>query len=177
MDIRPIVTSDREALAQFFARVPEGDRTFFKEDVLEDRVVDAWTEPRDGDERLVAVEDDVVVGWMALSGGVGWSDHVGDLRLVVAPSHRRRGLGRALAQRALTDALRRDYTKITVELVSDQAGAIRMFTDLGFQAEALLIDHVRDRSGELRDLLVLAHHANDVADELAAMGIATELRS
>ena len=91
MEIRSIVASDREALADFFARVPEGDRTFFKEDVLDPRVVDAWAEPRGGDERLVAVEDTgEIVGWMALSGGVGWSAHVGDLRLVVAPTDRRR---------------------------------------------------------------------------------------
>jgi ribosomal protein S18 acetylase RimI-like enzyme len=178
MEIRPIVTSDREALADFFARVPEGDRTFFKEDVLDARVVDAWAEPRSGDERLVAVEDTgEIVGWMALSGGVGWSAHVGDLRLVVAPTHRRRGLGRALAQRALIDALQRGYSKIAVELIADQTGAIGMFTELGFDPEALLVDHVRDRTGDLRDLLVLAHHADDVSGELAAIGINAELRA
>ena len=33
MDIRPLEPGDREALERFIGRVPEGDRTFFKEDV------------------------------------------------------------------------------------------------------------------------------------------------
>jgi GNAT superfamily N-acetyltransferase len=178
MEIRTIVTSDREALARFFAAVPEGDRTFFKEDVLDEHVVANWGVPRDGDERVIAVEDTgEIVAWMALSGGVGWSAHVSDLRLVVAPTHRRRGLGRTLAQRALLDALRLGYMKIAVELVADQSGAIEMFTDLGFEPEALLIDQVRDRTGDLRDLIVLAHYADDVAGELAALGVQGELPS
>ena len=52
-----------------------------------------------------------------------------------------------------------------------------MFTELGFAPEALLIDHVRDRTGDLRDLLLLAHHTNDVSGELAAIGIDAELRA
>ena len=176
MNIRPIVRSDREALSAFFAEVPDGDRTFFKEDVLDERVVAAWSEPGPGAERVVAVDDSGdIVGWMALSGGVGWSDHVGDLRLVITPSHRRRGLGRTLARHALLTALRRGYSKIVVEIVADETGAIGMFCDMGFAPEALLVNHVRDRDGELRDLMLLAHHADDVSDEMAIVGIGAEL--
>jgi len=41
-----------------------------------------------------------------------------------------------------------------------------MFRTLGFEPEALLSDHVRDRNGQIRDLLVLA---NDVESQFAAM--------
>ena len=51
-------------------------------------------------------------------------------------------------------------------MVADQDGAVAMFTALGFQAEGLLRDHVRDRDGELRDLVLLAH---PIADQWAAM--------
>ena len=43
VEFRPVGAGDAEALSAFFARVPEGDRTFFKEDVLHaptGRVVD-----------------------------------------------------------------------------------------------------------------------------------------
>lgn len=178
MEIRPIVSTDREALGVFFANIPEGDRTFFKEDVREDRVVRAWSEPRAGEDRLVAVEPSgEITGWLALSGGVGWSDHVGDLRLVVVPSRRREGLGRKLAQHGLLAGMRRGNAKLVVEIVADAAGAISMFEDLGFQPEALLVDHVRDRGGRLRDLVLLAHHAQDMSDDLAAAGIELELNA
>ena len=50
-----------------------------------------------------------------------------------------------------------------------------MFTDLGFRGEALLRDHIRDREGELRDLLVLAHDAGDEWSSMASVGLEGEL--
>ena len=44
-----------------------------------------------------------------------------------------------------------------------------MFRALGFEPEALLADHVRDRSGAVRDLMVLA---NSVEAQFAAMATA-----
>ena len=54
-------------------------------------------------------------------------------------------------------------------MIADQEALIAMFRNLGFEPEALLTDHVRDRSGELRDLMVLA---NTVEEQFAAMGTA-----
>ena len=48
-----------------------------------------------------------------------------------------------------------------------------MFRALGFEPEALLADHVRDRSGEVRDLMVLA---NAVEEQFAAMARRRHLR-
>ena len=38
--------------------------------------------------------------------------------------------------------------KLVVEVIADQAPLIAMFRGLGFEPEALLTDHVRDRSGQ-----------------------------
>ena len=46
-----------------------------------------------------------------------------------------------------------------------------MFSALGFQAEGLLRDHVRDRDGELRDLVLLAHPVDDQWAAMASAGI------
>jgi hypothetical protein len=61
MEIKPLEPADREALERFLARVPEGDRTFFKEDVEAPEVVDAWTRP--GPARALAVDAGDVVGY------------------------------------------------------------------------------------------------------------------
>ena len=47
-----------------------------------------------------------------------------------------------------------------------------MFRSLGFDPEALLKDHVRDQTGELRDLMVLAHSVEESFATMAAAGIA-----
>src|SRR3712207_7278458 len=44
--------------------------------------------------------------------------------------------------------------------------ALELFSDLGFTGEALLVDHIRDRSGQLRDLMVLAHHVRRTWEEM-----------
>ena len=45
MDIRPIQPDDQAALIAFFHRMPEGDRTFFKEDVDDPDVLASWAGP------------------------------------------------------------------------------------------------------------------------------------
>jgi ribosomal protein S18 acetylase RimI-like enzyme len=170
MEIRPLRPDDREALERFLERVPEGDRTFFKEDVADPEVIAWWLRP--GAARSLAVEDGVVVGSVAVVPLQGWSSHVGEVRVVVDPDHRRRGVGRALTRHAVREALRLGLTKMVVEVVADQEPAIAMFRSLGFDPEALLKDHVRDQAGELRDLMILAHAAEQAYSAMATAGLA-----
>jgi ribosomal protein S18 acetylase RimI-like enzyme len=170
MEIRPIVPADGEVLRAFFERVPEGDRTFFREDVLAPGVIGAWLaeEPR---RRHVAVDDRAIVGYVAVLPGVGWSSHVGELRLVVDPSRRRQGVGRALARYGLLEGLRSGLTKLVVEVVAEQEATAEMFSNLGFEAEALLRDQVRAGDGTLRDLIVMAHFVDDTWGAMQTVGI------
>jgi ribosomal protein S18 acetylase RimI-like enzyme len=105
----------------------------------------------------------------------GWSSHVGEVRVIVDPEHRGRGIGRALARRAVMEAVELDLSKMVVEVVADQEPTIAMFRSLGFDPEALLTDHVRDQSGSLRDLMVLAHSVEEQWSSLVTAGIADEL--
>jgi ribosomal protein S18 acetylase RimI-like enzyme len=173
MDIRPLEPGDRDALERFLRRVPEGDRTFFKEDVADPAVVDAWARPDTA--RVLAVEDGEVLGYLALVPLHGWSSHVGEVRVIVDPERRGRGVGRALARRGVIEALELELTKVVVEVISDHESTILMFRSLGFEPEALLLDHVRDRGGRLRDLLVLAHSVEEQMAALEVAGIADEL--
>jgi ribosomal protein S18 acetylase RimI-like enzyme len=170
MEIRPLEPRDEEAVKRFLQRVPEGDRTFFKEDVSDPEVVAVWSRPGAG--RSIAVDGDTVLGSVALVPLTGWSSHVAELRVVVDPDHRGRGVGRALTRHAVLEALDLGVKKIVVEVVADQAPAIAMFQALGFDPEALLKDHVRDQAGELRDLMILAHTVEDAYRAMAAVGLA-----
>jgi ribosomal protein S18 acetylase RimI-like enzyme len=170
MEIRQLDARDHDAVARFVARIPEGDRTFFKEDVADAGVVvTAWTEL--GAARSIAVDGDVVVGYVALVPLPGWSSHVGEIRVIVDPDHRGRGIGRALVQYAVLQALRLGLRKMVVEVVADQEATIAMFRSLGFDPEALLKNHVRDRAGGTRDLMVLAHSVDDSFASMAAVGL------
>jgi ribosomal protein S18 acetylase RimI-like enzyme len=167
IDIRQIQPGDEASLTRFFARIPEGDRAFLKEDVGERDVVAAGVRP--GIARAIAVEDGEVAGSVAVVPMHGWSSHVGEIRLVVDPARRGHGIGRALARRAVLDALELGLAKLAVEVVADQEALVGMFRALGFEPEALLVGHVRDRSGREHDLLVLT---NSVEEQFAAMAAA-----
>jgi L-amino acid N-acyltransferase YncA len=168
--IRPPTEADLDALMEFFARVPEGERAFFKEQVLDRETVRRWL-GEDRGRRGVAFDGGQVVGYVAVVRLTGWSDQVGEVRLVVDPERRARGLGRALARFALAQALGCGLSKLYVEVVAEQEGAVAMFSALGFSAEGLLRDHVRDHAGNLRDLVLLAHPVDDHWSALASAGI------
>ncbi len=172
-----------DALLHFFAGLPEGDLTFIKEEVTDPETVRSWTTDASPGGRWVAVDTggeggdgrDEVAGYAAVHPLPGWSDHVGELRLVVASARRGSGLGRELARRALVEAVSSGLSKIVVEIVAEQGAALALFTELGFTGEALLVDHIRDRNGDLRDLMVLAHHVKETWSGMDTVGIADEL--
>jgi len=173
MEIRQLEEQDEAAVELFIARIPEGDRTFFKEDVADPAVVHAWASP--GAARALALDAGAVIGSAAVVPLHGWSSHVGEVRVIVDPDYRGKGVGRALARRAILDALELGLTKLVVEVIAEQESTVNMFRALGFDPEALLVDHVRDRSGELRDLMVLALSVDSAAGSLQTAGVLTEL--
>lgn len=175
MEIRPLAPEHVAPLEDFFRRVPEADHNSFAEDVLAPGLVASWLE-EERPHRAVAVDDDGrVVGYVALLPGVGWSSHVGSLRVVVDPQTRGQGVGRELARHGLRASLDAGLTKTVVEVVADAVPAIGMFQALGYEPEALLRDHVCDRSGTTRDLVVLAHHVEGTWSGMATAGLEDEL--
>jgi RimJ/RimL family protein N-acetyltransferase len=173
MEIRQLQSGDRDALARFLRRVPEADRTFFKEDVDDPAVIRAWINP--GPARAIALDDGEVVGSVSVVPLHGWSSHVGEVRLIVDPGRRGRGIGGALARRAVLEALDLGLKKMVVEVIAVQEPTIAMFRSLGFEPEALLTDHVRDRGGDLRDLMVLSHSVEEQWSSMIAAGIADDV--
>jgi len=52
--------------------------------------------------------------------------------------------------------------KLSVQMTVDQQAAIALFESLGFKAEALLREHVRDIDGRKHDIVVLGHNVAQV---------------
>ena len=168
--IQRLTESDVDQVVAFFDGIPEGDRTFFKEPVAGESTVRNWLADHHST-RLLALAGSDVVGYAAVIEGVGWSSHVGELRLVIDPGHRREGLGHRLAKAALGVALEAGLSKVYVEAIATQTSTIGLFVKLGFLPEALLEDHVRDQNGQLNDLIVLAHRTAETWATLATVGL------
>ena len=76
----------------------------------------------------------------------------------------------------MLDSVDMELRKLVVEVIADQASLIAMFRSLGFEPEALLTDHVRDRSGEMRDLIVLANSVDEQFAAMATAGVSDQLQ-
>ena len=161
---------DEPAVNAFIERVPRGEYLFLKEDIGRPEVIDGWRK-REGCQVLIAYIGEHVAGLLAVIRGLGWSGHVGELRLVVDPLWRGRGVGAALARSGLRFAVDSGLAKVTTEVLADQEGVIRLFRQLGFSGEALLTDQVRDEDGRMHDVLVLAHPVVETWSSLTMLGV------
>jgi ribosomal protein S18 acetylase RimI-like enzyme len=168
-----VTPNDAGMLLALFDTLPARDRTFL-ERRLNLAEVQGWGNER-GVARLLVERDGTAAAYLAVISHGGWSNHVGDLRLVVAAACRRQGIGRILARRGLIEGVELGLAKITVEVAAENEGDIAMFTSIGFRAEALLEDHIRDGDGNMHDLVLLSHDVERVRADLAAIGIETAL--
>ena len=134
---------------------------FLPRNISEPKVLSAWINEieRGAITSLLAVKDGKVVGCGTLVRDPhSWSPHVGEIRMVVSLDVRGQGVGRALSQETFALALGAGLEKLSVQMTVDQPAAIALFESLGFKAEALLRDHVRDVDGKKHDIVVLGHN-------------------
>lgn len=158
----------------FAEGLPEHDLLFLGRDLRHRRVIDAWVAAigEGWIDSLVAEDDGGFVGTAALvRDPLGWSAHVGEVRLLVSPARRGAGLGRDLLEGIYAIATERGLAKLTAQMTPDQIGSVMLFESLGFRAEALLKDHVRDRAGTSHDLAILSHDVARVAAQHRAVGV------
>lgn len=161
--LRPIAAGDRDALLAFARALPQDDLLFLDRDITEPSEVERWLAAvAAGDLMTVAAwEDGTVVGYATYDrGNVRWTQHVAELRVVVAAAARGIRLGRLLLELVFEMAIDDGVTKVIARMTPDQTGARRLFQRLGFHQEAVLKEHARDGSGTLRDLLVLSLHTH-----------------
>ena len=172
--IRRFQPADAEAMLAFAQALPEHDLLFLGRDLRHPRVIAAWQAAiaEGWIDSLIAEENGAIVGSAALvRDPLGWSAHVGEVRLLVAADRRGAGLGRDLLEGIFAVAHAHGLAKLTAAMTTDQQGSIGLFESLGFRAEAMLKDQVRGRDGTSHDLAVLAFDAARVAKRHEAFGL------
>jgi L-amino acid N-acyltransferase YncA len=159
VQLRLLETSEMAAVEIFAKTLPEHDLLFLGRDIQHPKVLQAWAQSLAEGEivSVAAWSGDEVVGTSAVvCDPLGWSPHVAEIRLLVAETMRGSGLGRALLAESCLLGVDAGAGKLMARMTPDQAGAIAMFEEAGFRGEALLRDHVRDRSGQVFDLVIFS---------------------
>ena len=168
LTVRRMSAADRDNMLAFARSLPAHDLLFLRRDITDPAEVDGWIEDIEAGRAatILALRDDAIVGYAAVTrSGLSWMEHVAELRVLVAESLRRGGLGRILTNEAFHAAVDMGVEKVIAQMTPDQEGAIGVFYRMGFEREAQLHDHVRDRDGKKHDLIVLSH---DVSEYQAA---------
>ena len=174
IEFRLMARSDEAAVLAFAQKLPTHDLLFLPRNISQPKVLTAWiNEIERGDiTSLLAVKAGKVVGCGTLVRDPhSWSPHVGEIRMVVSLDVRGQGVGRALSQETFAIALGAGLGKLSVQMTVDQQAAIALFESLGFKAEALLRDHVRDVDGKTHDIVVLGHNVSQVRAQMEAYGL------
>jgi len=174
IEFRLMGPADEAAVLAFARDLPVHDMLFLPRNISEPKVLTAWIKEieRGAITSLLVVHQGRVVGCGTLvRDPLSWSPHVGEIRMVIAKDVRGLGIGRALSQETFALALASGLEKLIVQMTVDQTAAIAIFEGLGFKAEALLRDHVRDRDGHYHDIVVLGHNVAQVRAKLEAYGL------
>jgi RimJ/RimL family protein N-acetyltransferase len=181
VEFRLMSRADEAAVLAFAQKLPTHDLLFLPRNISQPKVLSAWINEieRGVIVSLLAIRDSKVVGCGTLVRDPhSWSPHVGGIRMVVSKDVRGQGVGRALSQETFALALSTPgIEKLVAQMTVDQQAAIALFESLGFKAEALLRDHVRDASGQTHDIVVLGHNIAQFGDQLEAYGLPEAVQS
>jgi L-amino acid N-acyltransferase YncA len=171
-----MMTPAAEAEVLAFAKtLPSHDLLFLRRDITEPKVLSAWAQQlQTGEITSLLARDEAgkMLGCTAVvRDELSWSPHVGELRVLVAPAGKDRGLGRQLIQESFLIALGLGLEKLMAQMTPDQTAAINVFEEMGFTAEALLKEHVRDQQGEKHDIVILSHDVAGFQSQMQAYGL------
>jgi RimJ/RimL family protein N-acetyltransferase len=174
IEFRLMTAADEAAVLEFARKLPVHDLLFLPRNISQPKVLSAWIREieRGAIISVLAIKAGKVVGCGTIvSDPHSWSPHVGGIRMVVSLDVRGQGVGRALSQETFALALGSGLERLVVQMTTDQQGAIALFEGLGFKAEALLRDHVRDATGATHDIVVLGHNVAQVRAQMEAFGL------
>ncbi|HEX3550065.1 MAG TPA: GNAT family N-acetyltransferase [Candidatus Elarobacter sp.] len=173
-ELRFMHAGDEDAVLAFARALPAHDLLFLPRDITQPKVMEAWMheDARGAMTSLLAAHDGAIVGCATVvRDPLSWSPHVAEVRVVVGVGARGKGLGRLLTERAVALAIASGTEKLVAHMTADQVGAITVFETMGYRAEALLRDHVRDRDGVKHDLVILSHDVEAFRARLEAYGL------
>jgi len=165
--LRPMNGEDMDDLARFTSGLPENEKLFLRDDIINPGMVDR---PDSGGASagaltILAISGGDIVGYARIRRyPFAWNRHMGDIRVTVSPSFRKKGVARTLLGEVFCKALPSGIEKVIAEVVRGQDDALSALMRLGFTEEAVLKNHHLDPKGSKHDVYFMSSDLNHLWD-------------
>ncbi len=159
---RLMSAADKDLFKDFIRSLPPKDNYYLLLDMRNDQSIDLWMKRIESAQTVsvIAVEQERMIGFCDLHvNEVPWIRHTAEIHLNVSADCRGLGLGRILANQIFSVARARGLEKIWTRMAASQEAAQSVFQRLGFHAEALLSDFVKNEDGLTEDLVIMSYDA------------------
>lgn len=156
---RLMSVEDGEAVSALANAQSEFDQAMLRMDITDPAVMEDWIDNlRAGRTITVLVDmDDKLVGYGSLHHNeILWTSHLGELRLLVDQKCRGIGIAARLIAELIHIAREMKLEKVFCQIPAEQTRVQHLFTDLGFNPEAILAEWVRLGDGKMHDLMIFA---------------------
>ena len=157
--IRPLGHTDSGKLLEFFEAIPKEERYYLQDNVASPEVVRHWTHHPDF-ERVIPivalVGDQIVADGSLHRSPTPARRHAGELRVLVRPDYRQRGLGARVVRELVDTGLEEGLSMVYFRLVvGREDAAIEAAKSLGFSPAGVLHGAIKDAHGVYLDVMTL----------------------
>jgi len=156
--VRPLGKRDDTRLHKFLLSVPEEERLYIKQRILNRDVVKQWCRQADFDRNLplLMLQGQKVIGEATLHQRLGgWKRHIGLITLLTHPEYRGRNVSKILVAELVEIARHCGLRRLEAEVNGERKIALKTLADLGFSPLMHLEDYVLDMKAVTHDYVLL----------------------
>lgn len=169
VSIRDLTLNDLDNLMKFYCTLPEDDRKYLRVDVTDREVVEQRIRLIESGNivRIIALHEDEIIADGALELFADeWRKHQGELRVIVARTFQRKGLGMIMMRELYFTAAQKKVDMLIVRMMRPQTAARNICRRLGFREELLIPDYLHDLTGATQDMVVMTCDIQEFWKEL-----------
>jgi N-acetylglutamate synthase-like GNAT family acetyltransferase len=157
--LRPMTKYDEDGLYRFFVTLAETDRKYLRNDTQSRLLIEKWCRELNYDKVLpiLAEKDGKIIANATLHREThGWSKHIGEIRMTIAPEYQQKGMGSLLVKEIVKLAEEAGLERVSAWVVASRDYVIKLFEQIGFVAVSTLKNYVKSiHDKSYRDVVIL----------------------
>lgn len=158
--IRPFLDEDVKSVRKFFSKIPPEDLLIYKDDVTKWESLENWFLSPNYEkvvELLSLRRNEVIAKGTLHTQGLYWP-HAAEVKLIIHPKFRGKGLGSQMFNLLLYEGLKRRFQKIIVRYIPGNLSFMKILGHYGFEPETVLNYYVTDEvTHEQKDLVIASY--------------------